>query len=563
MLLAAVGTLENHLNPTRKPQTALRRMTLSPIELGRVAKMQQAPLRYIERRVEHLDLPDDYHYGVRVTQQLVIPRHGNGAEEDPGTHDLLVPLGQFSKDRMPGLRVIGPDGLVLPLLSRMERGYVGATLFITRWQGRFFKELPDEALIDAQQLWRVDLHFAVGQIVMTSKNESNLQVYRLRRYLAERSREDGIDGALRKFILAILDEEELWRDLNALAETRLLVAKMRGEPGRTYIVTIEYTERFHYRDISKTSPSHIVSVGLEWLGLVGMQIARSVANLGQTASLWIVQSVPDGAEALRYYWEREKDIVRPLEPISVESTRAVVSRRQEGDEPSENDLLLLDVQLSPSSAIAATIALAALLLVVSTYVFQALPDLRSQPNSEERAILVGLGSIFSAVPAGIAGALAYRGQTFVRRASRGPRVLVAILSAQAAFFAAVVSLKNLSDLSEGVAYVLSIYSLFIIGIFGFIQLGPRWRKNERSRRKSATDVTPPNECRTNQIRQALVFLLIWTIVVLAFARSQSVLQHAHFFTPDFPGNVWRAWWSWFGLSPIEEMGVLQCRASIC
>ncbi|HET9162791.1 MAG TPA: hypothetical protein VFN89_05005 [Solirubrobacterales bacterium] len=524
--------------------------------------MQQAPTRYVERRVEHLDLPDDYHYGVRVTQQLVIPHHGpeGDAGEQPGARDLLVPLGQFSKDRMPGLRVVGPDGLPLPLLSRTERGYVGATLFRSRWQGRFFDDVDAKTLPEAERLWRIDIHIAVSQIVMRSEREAKIQVYRLSRYLAEYSEDEDIGQGVRDFARSILEEDEFWRDLNALAETRLLTAKMQGEPGRTYVVTVEYTERFHYQDLSRMSPSHLLGIALVWLGLVGMQIARSVANLGQAASLWIVQSVPEGAEALRYYWEGEKDIVRPLEPISVESTRAVVSRRHE---QSENDLLLLDVQLSPSSTITATIALAAILLVVSTYVFQALPDLRTQPHGDERAILVALGSLFSAIPAGIVGGLAYRGQTFIRRASRGPRVLVAVLAAQAMFFAIVVSLKNLGDLTEVTAYALSLYSLFIIGIFGFIQLGPRWRKHERSRRKKKTAETSPNRCRRNQIWQALGFLLVWTIVLLVFGRSQMVLQHSHFFTPEFPGNVWHAWWSWFGLLPVEEAGVVQCSASIC
>ncbi len=533
-------------------------MGLSKIEVGRLAIMQRSPARYVERRVEHLDLSDDYHYGVTVTQQVAVPSHGSSSE----TADLLVPLGQFSKDQMPNLRVTSPDGTVLPLLKREERKQLGASLFNARWHDRFFAGIAGEARDEALALWHGEMYFTVGEIVVNSKEAAEEQVDELKEHLIEQS-EAAPSDELRAFPLTVLEEDEFWRDLRSLAKTRLLVAKMRGEPERTYVVTVQYTERFHYRDYAKTTLNGLIRKGLAWLGLIGMPTARAVANLGQAASLWIVQLVPEGAEALRYYWRREGRDTRPLEPTAVERTRAVASRRYERDDPVENDLLLLDAQISPSSAIAATIALAALLLVVSTYVFQALPELRNQTSSEDRAILVALGSIFAAVPAGIAGALAYRGQTFVRHASRGPRVLLAILSGQAAFFAAVVSLKNLDDLSEAVAYILSIYSLIVIGIFSFIQLGPRWRKNERSRRQTATKKTSPVACRRNQILQALAFLLCWAVIVVGFARTQAVLQHDHFFSPDFPGNVWSAWWSWFDFMPYEHLGSVECRPSIC
>lgn len=535
-------------------------MGLSEIEVGQLAIMQRSPTRYIERRVEQLDLSDDYHFGASVTQQVRLPTHG----PNRGEQDVLVPLGQFTKGRMPNLRIAGPDGTVLPLLTERERKQLGATLFTTRWHDRLFGDL-DEAVVDqAQQLWQEDAYLMVGEIAVRPMEAALDAIDELEWHLDDLSAETESEG-LRRFLQTVLREDELWRDLESLAQTQLLVARMRAEPERPYVVTIEYTERFHYRDYAATTPHGVLSKGLAWLGLIGTPIARSAANVGQAATLWVVQMVPDGVEALRYYWRSEAKQIEPEEPSYVEGTRAVVSRHREGGEQVENNRLMLDVQISPSAAITATIALAALLLVISTYVFQALPEVRSEAGAgyEERGILVGLGSIFAAIPAAIAGALAYREQTFVRHISRGPRVLLAVLSGWAAFFAAVVSLKDLGDLSEAVAYSLSLYSLIVIGIFSFIQLGPRWRKNDRSRRKNKTRRTSPFACQRKQIWQAILCLGFWALVVVFAARTQAVLQHDHFFSPDFPGNVWSAWWSWFGLTPYEHLGALECSPSIC
>jgi hypothetical protein len=515
-------------------------MELDPIELGRLAIMQRAPLRYIERRVELLDLSDDYHYGVTVTQQFVVPFHGKRGAASPVAHNLLIPLGQFSKDRIPDMRILGPDGSVLPLLSRALHGKILSTLLTTRWQDAFFGGVSEASRDAAIELWRA-IQIAAAQVVTSARPGAHLTIYRLRRYLEEFSKDKEIAKDLRCFLLTILAEDQFWLGLNALAESRLMVAQFAGVPGQRYVVTISHTERFRYTGYASGTPRKL----LAWLGLISIPIARSVANLGQAASLWVVQSVPEGLEPLRCFWKKDGKTVHPEDPVSVDVTRAVAGRYEKPGDTSEQDTLLLDVQISPASAIASTIALAAFLLIISTYVYQALPGLRYPSHGEDRTILVGLGSIFAAVPAAIAGALVYKGETFVRRASRGPRVLLAVLSAQAAFFAAVVSLKGLGSLAEAVAYILSIYSLIVIGLFSFIQLGPRWRKSTRSRRKSATALASPVECRKRQIRGALRWLAFWTFVVLVFARSQAVLQHQHFFTHAFPRNVWHAWWSWF------------------
>jgi hypothetical protein len=538
-------------------------MATAPVELGRLAIMQREPLRYIERRVEDLDLVDDYHYGVTLTQQVVIPHHGDrGAAEE---RELLVPLGQFSKDRMPNLRVEGPDGTQLPLLSRSDRGAVGATLLANEWAATFFKGVSRGQQTNAKRAYKT-IFALIARAVVGSTRDAQIALDVLERTLRAWSKPGRWSSDIQLAALALLSSKQFWTEADALAESRLLVARMRGTPGRSYTLTIRYAERFAYRGYAWGSVGGVVRKGLGFLGLIATPIARSVANLGEAASLWIVQSVPEGVEALRYYWRRERHNSVTPDPVSVEVTRAAASAHPAPGVSPPADSLLLEVQISPSTALAATMGLAALLLLVSTYVYQAIPtiadayhahphsllvSLDNAPvadrgfNEGDRALLVGLGSLFAAVPAAIAGALAYRGQSFVRRISLGPRLLLAGLSVLAAFFAVVVSLKNLGSLAEATAYAVSIYSLWVLGIFAFIQFGPRWRKSERSRRKSATSRATPLQCRRNQVWAALGWLIGWTFVVVVFARCQVALQREHFFTDEFPLNVWHAWWNLF------------------
>jgi hypothetical protein len=515
-------------------------MSLAPVEVGRLAKIQAAPRRYVERRVEQLDLTDDYHWDVRVTQQVRIPKHG--PDGDAEERELFVPLGQFSKERMPDLAVAGPDGTILPQLSRTDRGRIAATLFVVRWRSHFAPLLwrPDRQAHEG--LWDL-IAYAVQRLAVAPRPLATRRIAELRSYLAE-VRLDAPERELRILVGAIADEREFWAALASLAESSLLVARLRGVPGGVYPITITHSERFHYRGHRRASRAPRLREGLAWLGLIGFPIARSVANLGQAASLWIVQTVPEGVEALRCYWASDQETPTDSNEVWVEGSRAVASPRDGGR--SGPDPLLLDFQLSPSTSIVATIGLAALLLVVSTYVYQALPDLRSAAADGDRTILVGLGSIFAAIPSAIAGGLAYRGQTFVRRASRGPRVLLAGLSAFAAFFAVVVSLKNLGDLAEATAYWLSIYSLLLIGLFAYIQLGPRWRKTRRSRRRGKTDPASPRHCADRQLRDALIWLALLGVGLILFARAQWALQEAHFFNHEFPINIFRTWWTWPG-----------------
>jgi hypothetical protein len=535
-------------------------MPIDPKALGRLAILQKEPLRYVERRVEHLDLIDDYHYGVTVKQQILIPQHGKESDEK----EILVPLGQFSKDRMPDLQVKGPNGEELSLLTRAERGELGAALFTSEWAKIFFRDIPKEEKPLAVEIW-LTIQALVSRAVSGSKPEAEVMLKALDRMVAAWQRPKRYPQSIRLALQRWVTNKEIGEALRGLAETRLLVAKMRGVPGRSYALTVSYTERFEYlRYPQRYSFWALVQAALAGLGMLSRPIKREVANVGQAASLWIVQSVPEGVESLRYYWRSERHKQSQPDPISIEARRAVISSHATAAPGTSGDQLRLEVQLAPSPALTALVGLAGLLLLVSTYVYQAIPTVthvgpptpdsiflslqgtvqaKAGPDESDRVLLVGLGSVFAAVPAAIAGALAYKGQTFTRRISRGLRALVILLCVLAAFFAIVVSLKNLGDWAEGTAYVVSIYCLWVMGVAGYIQWGPRWRKNEKSRWTRKTKDTSPLACRERQVLWGLLFLAFWSVVVVAFARCQMALQSEHFFTSDFPLNIWHALWS--------------------
>jgi hypothetical protein len=534
-------------------------MPIPPKELGRLAILQKEPLRYVERRVEHLDLVDDYHYGVSVIQQIQSPLHGE--KTATAETELLIPLGQFSKDRIPDLRVEGPTGERLALLTRAERGELGAALFTSEWAKVFFKDVPKADRAHAMEVWAT-IRALVARAVSGSKREAEIMLKALDQMIVTWQRPGNYPRSVREALRKWSGNSQVREALQGLEETRLLVAKMRGVPGRSYPVTVRYTERFDYAGHPRSySGKRIVQEVLAWLGMLSWPIKREVANMGQAASLWIVQSVPDGVEALRYHWRSDRYRRMQPDPVSIEATRAVTSYHPTPIQKATENELRLEVQLAPSPALTALIGLAGLLLVVATYVYQAIPTVThtgplspdsvltgwgealgtgGAPDSGDRVLLVGLGSVFAAVPAAIAGALAYKGQTFTRRISRGPRALVSLLCVMAAFFAVVVSLKNLGDWAEGTAYVVSLYSFWLLGVAAFIQWGPRWRKNEKSRWTWRTRNASPVDCRRHQVRSALLFLTVWTLLTVLFARLQVELQTEHFFTSDFPGNIWDA-----------------------
>jgi hypothetical protein len=502
--------------------------------------MQTQPLHYVERRLESLDLKDDHHYAVTVTQQLTIPLHLLDEAIEPA-RDLLIPLGQFRKSRLPDLRLVDADGSVLPVLTRAARGKVIAILFMSGWRGTYLAEVPDAERSDALIIWDA-VQQQVEQVVTSLRDPARQVIRDLEAFLREFRTNYLVSTSIRKAVGGIVDKLDFWEELSALAESTLLIGQLHGVPGRTYVVSIEYTERFSYDNQLAANLIHKI---LAWMGWIGVPIYRAVANVGQAGSLWVIQSTPSGVEPLRVYWRDRRHDPVDKGTLSVEIDRVVAARYQETNLASVAPELIVELQIAPSPAVGTAMALALFLLFVATYIYQGLPELPNDP--EQRAIIVGLASVFAAVPAAVAGALAYGGQPFVRRLSRGPRVFLALLAGQAAFLSLVVSLKGLAILVETSAYILSVYAVAMIGIFGYVQLGPRWRKNDRSRIPATTKDSSPARCRQKQVWSAIAFGLLWTLAIVVFARCQDVLQHEHVFTAEFPGNIWNAWWSWFGL----------------
>lgn len=505
--------------------------------------MQRTPLRYVERRVEHVELIDDYHFAVNVSQQFTIPFHTQKKREARTKTRLLVPLGWYPKERLPDIRVSAADGSVLPLLRRRDQGRIGAILFTVAWQQVFWSGLSDAAEHDARMIWQI-VQRSVDQVVTSSRLGANLVIYRLKRYLEELSNDRRRGPEIKCFLLAILANQEFWDHLQTFAEVRLLVARMVGAPGGTYVVTIQYAERFTY---SNYSTRDAIRRALQWLGVAYVGVRREIANVGHAASLWIIFAVPDGIESVRCFWNSQSDGPQPDDDVSMHVTKAALGKHLESIKDTKDlkpDSAMFDIQIDSSSA--TTIGgLALLLYLVSVFIWKAVP---SRPGDGLLVNnVVSLAGLFTATPAALAGALAYRGPTLIRYENRGPRLLVALLSALAATLAVVVGLHGLGPFSEVLAFIVSIYSLAVAGIFLIIGLGRRWRINGRSRRLQVTRRLAPSECRRRQIRDAAVCLAIWLVVVLVVARSQYALQRAHVFQDSFPSDMWKAWWSWFGL----------------
>lgn len=516
-------------------------MKLDPIELGRLAILQKYPLEYIERRVEDIDLKDDHHYAVSVTQQVIIPTHGG---QDHGLQKVLVPVGYFSKSLLPDLRVARDDGAELPVASRADRGKITAIIVASPWEHLVLGAMPQGQQDTAQAMWTIVQSY-LADIATEQPTEAQVLYNELRALIGEWSKSPALTTEARAAANALAYRPQFWTTIEALVETRLIVATMRATPGDPCVITCNYTERFDY--VKHGEMEWLVRL-LQWLGWLAYGITRRTANIGRTRSLWVLQSLPSGVEPIRSYWEDRATSSIDDVTLIAESDRTLANRY---DEPIAADerppSLVLDAQMAASAAVAVAALLSVFLLCVTTYIYQAPKLFSSDTGGVEQTNFITLAGVFAGIPAAVGAALAYNGQTFVRRLSRGPRLILALLSVQAAALAVLICLKRATHAIEVSALVLSVYSFAAAGVFGFIWLGPRWRKNQRSRLKWLTGAASPLDCQRRQRRLAAGFLVTWLFVVLVFARSQTVLRYAHFFTRHFPGNVWHAWWSWFGL----------------
>jgi hypothetical protein len=500
--------------------------------------MQRDGPLFIERRVESLELVDDHFYSALVTQQFTVPRTESdttGAETD-----LLIPIGQFSKIPLPDLKVKGADGQLLPILNPEAAAGVLSLLFMASWQEEFLTGVGSADRADALLLWD-HVRGEMTRLITSPPEQAYTVITDIRRFFREVRRLGRASRPVLDALQRQLRNEQFWAELHGFAESTVLLAELRGVPGRTYVTEVTYTERFAYHAVGTIDWMRRLIV---WLGWSAASIYRQVANAGQAEWVWVIQTVPEGVEPVRLFWDdRRLEAVDP-ERAWVESDRAIAAHSS-GDKTTDESTrgLVLDVQIDSSASIVSATALALFLLVVSTYIYQRVPQIAG--SADERSALVALGGLFSAAPAAIAGALAYRGRTFVRRVSRGPRKLLALLSAQAAFLGIVVSLKTFGDLVEWSAFSLSLYCFLLIGALGYISVGPRWRKSDRSRLNWRTKKASPADCQQHQRRTAMWFGIVWLLMFFVFARCQYMLQDDHFFTSEFPGNILQAWTSLF------------------
>jgi hypothetical protein len=192
-------------------------MRLDPIELGRLAKLQKYPLEYIERRVENVDLKDDHHYAVNVTQQLEIPSHGT---EPQAARNLLIPVGYFGKSLLPDLRVARESGAELPVANRADRGRITAIIVGSPWEHLFFDEADDDQRGDVERLWTW-VQVLLGIISTEQPTQAQEAYDDLRDLVHEWCESQALPEKLRAAAKALEESSDFWATVRATIDTRL------------------------------------------------------------------------------------------------------------------------------------------------------------------------------------------------------------------------------------------------------------------------------------------------------------------------------------------------------
>lgn len=513
---------------------------LDAAELSRLVRIQQRSHDLIDRRVEHLGLLLDHHVSARVTQQVrvpaVLPSEVSGTE----LPTVLIPLGYFGKELRADLKVCGPDGLVLPVLSRAEQAKTIAVLFTSGWQSTFLDGVDGEHAAEALALWDRVQH-EIRFVVIAPTDPARAKIDELRSALVAFQTTAG--DQVKAAITRVLVDGSFWSELAALAETELLIARAsRLSVGATYVFSVEFTEPAPYvGGVFRVRAGRSALLG--WLGWIGVPILRWFANVGQAASFWVVQTTPDGVEPIRAYWADAAG-GRPHE-VAVSADRIVASRHMVKTDDASARELIMEVQMKPSSEVTTATVLAIMLWFVATYVYREVPDITADPS--QQASLAGTGSLFAAaVPAVLAGLLAYSRGRLARLVIRGPRVVLGGLAVLAGFLAIVLSLTSLSpSWVEALSVVVLTYACVATGVLGYVQFGPRWRQIGQS--GGLTTKTTPEQARARQLRCASAFAVLWLLGTVVVVRCEVVLRQTDIITSEFPGNLWHAWWSWFGL----------------
>jgi hypothetical protein len=494
------------------------------------AYYHQYPLSHLERRVEELDFTTDSHYRVLASQQFTTAPHSKAVPDTDIT--LPIPLGNFRKGRLPDLKAYSESGSRLPILSRDQRSTFVAMLYLAPRHDSFTADLSDEDRGIAEDLWSFVFEL-FSSVVISTPEQAWRQILNTYRDLQTIMHQLELLGnrVVARRLAHILTDPTFWTDLSALADATPIVAAMPGRPGQTYVVTMEYTERFSYRGQKlgwESRLAHFPSAVWRWalarLGIISTGIYRDAANLGRVASLWVVVTPPEGVEGIRAFWLDSGDIASSEEMGADVGDKIAVGRYS--TQPMKNDDehgMVVDLQIRPGVTLWTSIALVGFTSCIAAYLYRQLPVLPT-PGSG-RALDLVFPSLFTGIPATLVGVIASRSQSVGRRIGPGLRISLALIAAQAAFLATLMGLEVSRRIVPISAWALTVSALFVTGILLLIQLGPRWRKTLESRLWFRTRYASPAVCRRSQRYEVSVLLIIWVALCVSVALGSHVIRN--------------------------------------
>lgn len=266
------------------------------------------------------------------------------------------------------------------------------------------------------------------------------------------------------------------------------------------------------------------------MGLTAAAIERINVNVGHCESFYLMYECPDTTEPVRWFWTHNAETTDTGSNKVVSPDRAVLSRytySQGTNDPAALNSSKLHIQLSPSGGCQLALVLCIFVAVVASYLFRHIPHLQiGGPGDSTLGNTTSLLALFAAVPSGLVGAVAYRGQTFSRRLMRGPRILVLSIAGGG------VALGTLLGLGEGdhkfqfsIALVLASAAIYAVFCLAHICLGPRFRYHEDSRWPWLCRRYSPATLHRLQNIAATVNQAIAALVIAAFVR---IMLYCHY-----------------------------------
>jgi hypothetical protein len=514
---------------------------LEASEIGRLAVTLQLSGTYIERRFEELHLAEDRFVRVSVRQQILVPLHGPTQD----AVDAYIPLGWYSKARLPDLLARDGDGAELALPTRSERAVILGTIASIGWTVTYQQPTPFGNAVGGDSLlaWRF-IQSAIGFIATQDEETSLSALHDLRQQLRDWAQAAGqLDRVAQYRIGRLHYSTEFWEQIESLVETTLLVAIASVVPGSQMNVSVAYAERIEPARWGHQPITWLMQV----LGFIPTPVIRNTGNLGKTQTLYVSARMPAGVEAVRFYWEREARRRHQWSEGQISSENPTIMGQFDDVQqthvrpPASRTQAHLEAQIEPSDTIGASILIAGFVLAVSTFIYQQAGTI----SSGDRTDLVTLAGVFSGVPALLSGAIAYRGVPFARRVIRAPRYLLTGISILSAALAVVVTLRQVSvEMTRSIAFVTSVFCFLTVGILAYVQFGVRCRLTSRTRWLRWVSRYSPVRCRRVQERCALVYGVALALVTVAFGRAQWALRTAHFVTHHFPENVFHALATW-------------------